>query len=86
MVDASAWYEDARSGLGDRFLYDVGQALEAIAARPRAHAIIAGTKRVRRRKLAGFPFSVYFWIGRGMVVVVAILHGARHPATARARR
>ena len=86
LVEAASWYEDERRGLGERFLREVRLSLGIIGELPRAYAILRRTKRLRRCRVVGFPYSIYFWIEGGMVVVVAVLHGARHPRTSRSRR
>ncbi|GMV16927.1 MAG: hypothetical protein AMXMBFR56_51510 [Polyangiaceae bacterium] len=48
ITDAYDWYEEQRSGLGERFLASVAESLEQIARAPKANPIV---ERSVRRKL-----------------------------------
>ena len=82
--EAAAWYEAQRSGLGAEFLDSVLAGFRSIAATPLRYALIRG--RIRRALIARFPFGIYFIVERSHIVVLAVMHGTRHPRRWQRRR
>ena len=83
LVDAQAWYENQRSGLGAEFLGCIDAAMQAIGREPGlATAIGEGFHRVLIRR---FPFGIYFIEDPEALVVLAVLHHRRHPQLWRTR-
>ena len=82
--EAATWYEAQRSGLGAEFLDSVLDGFRAIAATPLHYPLIRG--RVRRALIARFPFGIYFIVERSHIVVLAVMHGTRHPRRWQRRR
>lgn len=77
-IDAAfAWYEFREPGLGLRSLQEVDTAFDTIEAQPRLFASIHHD--VRRALLKKFPFGVYYVHREAAVVVIAVMHAARHP-------
>lgn len=77
-LDAAAeWYERQRTGLGTEFLDEALRAFRAIAARPLAYPVIH--RDLRRALMHRFPFGIYFRVETSSVVVLAVIHGSRHP-------
>jgi len=74
---AAAWYEEQRPGLGDDFLGEVEAVFENVAAHPTGYPELY--RATRRAVLRRFPFCVYYRLLDEVVVVVAVLHGSRHP-------
>jgi len=77
VADAAAWYEEQRQGLGHEFLDEVLAMLSTIAETPLVYPTIHRT--TRRAVIHRFPFSVYFRVEDATIVVVAVMHGSRHP-------
>lgn len=77
LLEAALWYETNEPGLGGQFLDQVQATLRAIAEQPGAYAALHNS--VRRALVRRFPFGVFYQIDNGGVVVIAILHGSRHP-------
>jgi plasmid stabilization system protein ParE len=84
LVEAARWYDEQRSGLGRRFLDAVEVTLERIERTPLAVALAAGD--VRRASVKRFPYGVFFYVARDVVVVIAIMHDRRAPEHWRSRR
>lgn len=78
LENAAAWYEDRRSGLGEQFLSEIGDAIEKAAQRPQQYPVVLGD--VRRTVCRRFPFAVYFRVRGDALVVLAVFHGRRDPA------
>jgi len=77
MIEAAAYYEDRQADLGKRFLASVQDAINSIRINPRLYPIV--DLDVRRCLTKVFPFGVLFRILPDQVVVVAVMHLARHP-------
>ena len=67
------WYESQRRGLGDEYLGEIESSISVIASSPQFWPVIHGEK-VRRHLLKRFPYSMYYLLDSGRVVVVAVLH------------
>jgi toxin ParE1/3/4 len=81
-VEAAAWYDRKRSGLGDHFLDEVDQTLASIEESPESFprwAPYKGSHEIRCHRLARFPYAVIFACRKDETVVVAVGHARRHP-------
>lgn len=75
--DVARWYEEQQRGLGQQFLDEVMHTFDSVAEQPAMFpAVGRGAHRALTRR---FPFGVYYRIEETSVVVVAIMHGSRHP-------
>ena len=81
--EAARWYEMQRKCLGDEFLDEVLWALEIISDDPYIHAVVH--RNTRRALIHRFPFAIYYQIEKDSIVVVAVMHGSRHPKRWRRR-
>jgi plasmid stabilization system protein ParE len=77
LVEAATWYEGNQPGLGRQFLDEANETLASIGEQPLAYTVVY--RSLRRALLKRFPFAVFFLTNDQDVVVVAILHGSRHP-------
>ena len=71
------WYESQQSRLGDEFLSQLRDVLEAVRARPESAPVIY--KNVRRAVVPKFPYLVFYVAESVRVVVLAVLHSSRRP-------
>jgi plasmid stabilization system protein ParE len=76
-IEAAAWYENQRAGLGVEFIAEIERCVDAAAERPTTYEAIY--KDVRRVVANRFPFSVYFRAEERRIVVLAVFHGRRNP-------
>jgi plasmid stabilization system protein ParE len=76
-IEAAAWYESQRLGLGVEFIAEIERSVDAAAERPTTYAAIY--KDVRRVVANRFPFSVYFRAEERRTVFLAVFHGRRNP-------
>jgi plasmid stabilization system protein ParE len=81
---ARQWYENQRPGLGVRFTSAIDEVVQRIAANPLAFPLVHG--EIRRAVVRQFPFGVYFRVHAQDIVVLAVVHGRRHPRRWRSRR
>ena len=78
MLDAAAFYEACRPGLGYAFTDVIEKALAAIRATPRAFPEYKSTG-VRRCLVKRFPYLIFYAERRDDVWCVAVAHAARKP-------
>ena len=80
VAEAAAWYEARQSGLGLRFADTVLEVCDSLAENPILNARRHPTKNLRWRYPTRFPYRVVYQIdeARREVVVLAVLHAARH--------
>jgi plasmid stabilization system protein ParE len=74
---AYGWYEHQRVGLGDEFLAAVSIVVESLVTYPESFPVVY--RQTRRANLRRFPYSLFYRIIDDQVVVVACMHGRRHP-------
>ncbi len=77
MIEAAAYYEERQADLGKRFLASVQDAINSIIINPRLYPVV--DLDVRRCLTKVFPFGILFRISRDEIVIVAVMHLARHP-------
>jgi plasmid stabilization system protein ParE len=77
------WYEAQRPGLGQAFRRALDVAVAHIEEHPDACAVIH--RYTRRVLLPKFPYGLYYRVLEHSIVVVACMHGKRHPRTWRSR-
>ena len=75
--EAAQWYEKQREGLGDEFLDEVLSVFKIISNNPYMYAVVQ--RHIRRAVIHRFPFGIYYLIEEDSLVVVAVMHGSRHP-------
>jgi plasmid stabilization system protein ParE len=84
LLDARAWYEGQRVGLGATFAAAVETTLTAILQDPLAYPRVKGD--TRRALVPRFPYAVYFRTIGDEIIVLAVMHGRRLPQHWRSRR
>jgi toxin ParE1/3/4 len=84
LLDAQAWYEGERLGLGAIFAAAVETTVAAILGNPLGYPRVKGD--TRRALVRRFPYAVYFRPIGDEVVVLAVVHGRRHPRRWQSRR
>ena len=75
--DAFDWYERQRTGLGVDFVVGVQGVLDQISVTPELYPQVL--LDVRRAPVRRYPYSIFYRIEPGQVIVLAVLHGRRHP-------
>ena len=77
-LDAGAWYEGERTGLGTEFLAELRATFSRIEEGPQRFPVVI--REVRRAILRRFPFGVFFIIESDGAIVLAITHLRRQPS------
>jgi toxin ParE1/3/4 len=84
LLDARAWYEGERVGLGGIFAAAVETTVTAMLQNPLAYPRVKGD--TRRALVRRFPYAVYFRPIGDEIIVLAVMHGRRLPRHWRSRR
>jgi plasmid stabilization system protein ParE len=77
LVEAFAWYEDQRKGLGLDLLLSVEATLEKIRRHPETFPVVR--QQVRRALLKRFPYGIFYVKEGAQISVIAIFHARRNP-------
>jgi len=75
--EAAIWYEKQQEGLGGEFLDEVQNIFETISSNPHIYTVVH--RNTNRAIIHRFPFGIYYRIEGKSIVVVAVMHGSRHP-------
>ena len=81
--DSIQWYEDRSPGLGSKFETRVESLLDLIAEHRDRYPLIR--RDIRQAPVHGFPYSAYYRVRSGRVVVVSVFHESRDPKEWQAR-
>lgn len=82
-IEASAWYEERQLGLAAKFMAEIERCVSLASEHPFQYAIVH--KDIRCIVANRFPYSVYFRVEKSRIVVLAVFHSRRDPATWQAR-
>jgi toxin ParE1/3/4 len=83
VVQAACWYESKQPGLGSEFIAEVLVVWRNLADNPLATARRHPARNLRWRYPARFPYRILYEVDESnhTVIVLAVLHAARHPST-----
>ncbi|WP_082859446.1 type II toxin-antitoxin system RelE/ParE family toxin [Microbulbifer sp. Q7] len=83
LASAYEFYEECRDGLGSDFLLCVEEGFSRIQHNPESYPCVH--KDIRRLLIHRFPYSIFYTPRGSRLIVLAVLHCARAPATLKAR-
>ena len=75
--ESSLWYQERLPRLGDRFLNEIEKSILKISNIPTSYPVIHNN--IRRVLLQKFPFAVFYLVAENSIIVLAAMHGSRHP-------
>ena len=78
-MDAVAWYDEQRFGLGQELLNTIRDALSTIQQNPAIGSPVAERLKSRRLLVRRFPYSIVYLVEANQVLVLAIAHHAQRP-------
>lgn len=80
LAEAADWYNSRENGLGDRFIAEVLEVLDALSSNPLLRSRKHPRKNIRWRYPESFPYRVIYEVIESdrLVIVAAVLHAARH--------
>lgn len=77
-IDETAkWYEKHRTNLGFEFIDEVEKKGHVIESKPFLYEKVY--KNLRRAVLDRFPFNIFYMVEGESIIIVAVMHGSRHP-------
>ncbi len=82
--DAADWYEEHRAGLGAEFTAEIDRAVNLASNNPGHFPLLH--RNVRCVRVRRFPYSVFFRVEEGHIVVLAVFHASRNPSAWRRRK
>ena len=77
-------YAEIDPELGERFLAQVDAAMQRAAENPLSYQVLEAD--IRHVRLRQFPHALYFRVIGKAIVVIGVLHPARHPSVWKGRR
>ena len=77
LEDAFFWYEDKQTGLGNRFLSTVREAIDRICDRPEMYVEVE--PEIRRAPVRRFPFWVIYTVEESIITVLAVVDSRQDP-------
>lgn len=84
LVEARAWYDDRREGLGEEFQRAFDATAASLLDHSEAHALVYRTRR--RAFIRRFPYFLLYEVVGETAVVLGCVHFARNPVIWRRRR
>ncbi len=83
--EARLWYKSTSEKLEKRFLEAIEKTIIKLIKWPKAYAIRYKNVRIAHPKI--FPYSIHFYIDdvQNRIVIIAVIHGRRHPDFAKKR-
>ncbi len=75
---AALWYDAREKGLGNELLSEIHSAIDRALLRPKAFLRLRSQPAVYRILVRRFPYRIFYISRHDAVVVVAVLHAARH--------
>ncbi|MCP4350246.1 MAG: type II toxin-antitoxin system RelE/ParE family toxin [Desulfobacterales bacterium] len=75
--DSVKWYESKAEGLGLRFTDEIDSAVERIKLNPELYRKVA--EDIRRIQVNRFPYSIFYKIEDGTLIILRIFHNRRKP-------
>ena len=76
--EAAYWYEKQQSGLGVDFVRTVMAEIERLPTNPLANRLRGRRRNVRWLRSHRFPYRVDYQTRDQVIIVIAVLHTARH--------
>lgn len=77
LVEAKAWYNAQRAGLGDDLVLCVEEVFEGVRRMPELHGKVF--QELRLALVRRFPFAVVYRADEDQITVVAVYHTRRDP-------
>ncbi len=82
IADARAWYEAKREGLGLEFCECFEASLKVIQQFPFIYPVVV--RDARRCLMGRFPYGIIYRVPEpDLILIIAVLHGARDPEVLR---
>ena len=77
IAEAAVWYEQRSQGLGTEFIRAIAACFALIARNPLAFPVVYREARMALPRR--FPYKVIYRAETSAIIIVAVMHGHRHP-------
>lgn len=78
IADAAVWYDSREPGLGLDLISEVHSAIARALKSPESFTRVRRNPTVRRVLTRRFPYRVFFIVRPDAILILAVLHAARH--------
>ncbi len=78
IAEALEWLGGRSAELPPRFELAIEESFAAVLERPAVYPIVH--RDIRRALLHHFPYSVFFRVSNDVILVLGVVHQARHPS------
>lgn len=78
ITEAALWYDEREAGLGLELTLEVRAAIRRAVEGPLHHLLLRKRPEVRRILARRFPYRIFFIVRDDAIVVLAVIHAARH--------
>ncbi|MBE8190095.1 MAG: type II toxin-antitoxin system RelE/ParE family toxin [Candidatus Thioglobus sp.] len=75
--NAAQWYEQQKSGLGYDFLAEIENITKIISQNVLGYEKIY--RDLHRTVIRRFPFNLFYLVEENAIIIIAVIHGSRHP-------
>lgn len=79
LAEAVRWYEERRTGWGQRLFDAIAATAAVIEAHPEAGSSRPSVQAVRQLKVRGFPYAIVYRLRPRDSYIVAVAHTSRRP-------
>ena len=78
------WYEDQVLGLGSDYLDTVETTLHTLQRNPETYPVVYNS--IRRCLIRRFPYAIFYLVEPSKIIIIAVFHIRRNPASWKNRR
>lgn len=78
ILEAATWYEDREPGLGLDFARTIREVIGKLPENPLARRLRNRRWNVRWFLPPRFPYRIFYQVEGELIIVIAVLHSARH--------
>lgn len=78
IVEAAAWYEQQQQGLGVEFTQAIRDEIRRLIENPHLYRVRHRRFGIRWLNVSRFPYRIVYRVQAAELVVLAVLHSARH--------
>ena len=77
LIEAMAYYQNKRKGLGDEFYEEVDTTIKKIEEHPERWPVLLAP--IQRCRTDRFPYKLVYQVLEGEILIVALMHDSREP-------
>jgi toxin ParE1/3/4 len=78
IVSAAGWYDSREPGLGAQFVRTLRDRVDELVSAPTPSRIRETARRIRWVFPKRFPYRIVYRVDEDVILVIAVIHAARH--------